>query len=188
MTYHLKWTAKGRVPSCQGGEPIPYRQWTPTATPVLCQSGWHACRWNDAVHHIADELWIVALCEPIVEGDDKVAGTSLRIVRKVAGITDRTLRLFAADCAERVLPIFEKARPGDDRPRLAIQAARDFAEGRIGDAARDAARAAARDAARDAARTAARDAARTAAWDAARYWQTDRLLTHYGQLDKADFA
>jgi hypothetical protein len=32
--------------------------------------------------------------------------------------------LFAADCAEQVLPIFESAYPTDDRPRKAIEAAR----------------------------------------------------------------
>jgi hypothetical protein len=31
---------------------------------------------------------------------------------------------FAADCAERVLSLFESAVPGDDRPRRAIAAAR----------------------------------------------------------------
>ena len=85
---------------------------------------------------------------------------------------DKEIRLFAADCAEFVLPIFEKEYPNDDRPRKAIQAARDYANGLMSreqlaaaDAA-DAARAAAWDAARDAA-WAAWDAARDAAWDAA---------------------
>jgi len=31
---------------------------------------------------------------------------------------------WAADCAERVLPFFEKAYPGDDRPRSAIETGR----------------------------------------------------------------
>src|SRR5262245_21271125 len=31
---------------------------------------------------------------------------------------------WAADCAERVLPLFEAAAPNDDRPRQAIQAGR----------------------------------------------------------------
>ena len=100
----------------------------------------------------------------------------------------KDLRLLAADYAERVLPIFEKRFPGDDRPRLAIKAARDFANGIIDDAARsaawDAARAAARDAAGDAAWAAAWDSARSAAWDAARSaagtaakkWQEEELL------------
>ena len=33
----------------------------------------------------------------------------------------RSLATFAADCAERVLPFFENAYPGDDRPRKAIE-------------------------------------------------------------------
>lgn len=38
--------------------------------------------------------------------------------------------------AEQVLPIFESARPGDDRPRRALQAARDYLDGSsTGDAA-----------------------------------------------------
>ena len=31
---------------------------------------------------------------------------------------------WAADCAERVLPLFERTYPGDDRPRSAIEACR----------------------------------------------------------------
>ena len=101
---------------------------------------------------------------------------------------DKVARLIAADFAQSVLHHFTAAHPNDDRPAKAIQAARDFVNGKItaaaraaGDAARDAARAAARVAARDAARVAARvaawaagaaagdaarDAARDAAWDA----------------------
>jgi hypothetical protein len=88
---------------------------------------------------------------------------------------DKVARLMAADFAEAVLPLYEGQYPGNTRPRAAIQAARDYAHGRIGDATRDAASAAARAAAaRAAARAAAtwdaaRDAARAAAtWDAAR--------------------
>lgn len=33
----------------------------------------------------------------------------------------RTLALWAADCAEHVLPYFEEKYPGDDRPRKAIE-------------------------------------------------------------------
>ncbi|MCZ7357159.1 MAG: hypothetical protein O8C66_05215 [Candidatus Methanoperedens sp.] len=36
----------------------------------------------------------------------------------------RLLATWAADCAERVLPFFEKAYPKDDRPRKAIEACR----------------------------------------------------------------
>ena len=64
---------------------------------------------------------------------------------------DKEIRLFACDCAEMVLPIFEKYYPNDDRPRKAIQAGRDYANGVIDAAAGAAARAAAWDAAWDAA-------------------------------------
>ena len=67
-------------------------------------------------------------------------------LRAVEG-KDKEIRLFAADCAEIVLPIYEKYYPNDNRPRLAIQATRDYANGLIAleelDAAWDAARAAA---------------------------------------------
>ena len=36
----------------------------------------------------------------------------------------RFLAIWAADCAKRVLPFFEKAYPKDDRPRKAIEACR----------------------------------------------------------------
>ena len=70
---------------------------------------------------------------------------------------DKEIRLFAADCADMVLHIYEKQYPNDDRPRKAIQAVRDYANGLISAEELAAARAAAWDAARDAARAAARD-------------------------------
>jgi hypothetical protein len=58
-------------------------------------------------------------------------------------LDDRKLRLFACDCAERMLPLFENAYPNDKRPRKAIDVARLFAEGKATDKERAAARAAA---------------------------------------------
>ena len=77
-------------------------------------------------------------------------------------------RHIAADFAESVLHIFEDKYPEDKRPRLAIQAARDFADGKIDDAARAAAVAAAWAAAVAAARNAGNAAgtAGNAAWTA----------------------
>jgi hypothetical protein len=84
---------------------------------------------------------------------------------------DKEIRLFAADCAESVLHIFEKEHPNDDRPRKAILAARDYANGFITSQELKAAGAAAGAAAGDAARATARDAAFAAAADAA--WAVD---------------
>ncbi len=41
------------------------------------------------------------------------------------------LAVWAADCVEHVLHLFEQAQPGDDRPRQAIEQARAWARGEI---------------------------------------------------------
>jgi hypothetical protein len=41
------------------------------------------------------------------------------------------LAVWAADCAEHVLSHFERARPGDDRPRHAIEMGRAWARGEV---------------------------------------------------------
>ena len=74
----------------------------------------------------------------------------------------REVTSYAAESAQEVLAIFEKAHPTDSRPRDAIDAARTFARGgKRGKTLRDTAWAAHR-AARDADTAAARDAARAA--------------------------
>jgi len=75
------------------------------------------------------------------------------------------IALWAASCAERVLPIFEDQIPGDDRPRAAITALRAWVRGELAmttcRTAAFAAHAAARDAA-EAGAAAAVAAARSA--------------------------
>lgn len=65
-------------------------------------------------------------------------GDAIWCLQSVCPENEKEVRLFATDCAEHVLHIFEAKIPNDDRPRKAIQAARDFAEGKITkEAARD---------------------------------------------------
>lgn len=45
--------------------------------------------------------------------------------------THRLLAIWAADCAQHVLHLFEEAQPDDKRPRQAIEAARAWARGEI---------------------------------------------------------
>src|SRR5512146_3316709 len=72
----------------------------------------------------------------------------------------RLLAVWAADGAEHVLSLFTALTPGDDRPRLAIEAARAWSRGeiRVGEARRAAVRAhaAAREASDEAACAVAR--------------------------------
>ena len=85
--------------------------------------------------------------------------------------------MIAADCAESVFHIFEEQFPNDNRPRLAIQAARDFAAGKIS------ARAA--EAAGDAARAAGAAGAAGAAWAAG---DAARAARETGDADAAGAA
>ena len=94
----------------------------------------------------------------------KMAVTSLdsSIEELVHGTNHKTLAIWAADCAERVLPLFEEHYPKDNRPRNAIEALRAWIQTGVFNMAdiRNAAlaaHAAARDVERDnAARSAAR--------------------------------
>ncbi len=55
-------------------------------------------------------------------------------MRRGGSLTDddhHRLAIWAAACAEHVLPCFEAVRPGDDRPRRAIEAARAWARGEL---------------------------------------------------------
>jgi hypothetical protein len=45
--------------------------------------------------------------------------------------THRLLALWAAECAEHVLPLFEADRPSDPRPRRAIEQARAWTRGEV---------------------------------------------------------
>ena len=56
---------------------------------------------------------------------------ALWCLRATVQDADKIKRLIACDFAESVLHIFESKRPGDDRPRKAIEAARKFVAGEI---------------------------------------------------------
>jgi hypothetical protein len=128
---------------------------------VPCRNGLHLCD---------GELQLLGWLGPrifVAEHDgeridheaDKIVVRKARLLHETAW-DERSARLFAADCAERV---------DDDRPRKAIEAARAFARGEIDRQALDAA-------AWAAAGAAAWDAAgAAAARDAERQWQAERL-------------
>lgn len=64
----------------------------------------------------------------------KVRDPRLVTVRRGGTLTDadhRLLALWAAACAEHVLPLFEAVRPDDTRPREAIEAARAWTRGEL---------------------------------------------------------
>jgi len=64
----------------------------------------------------------------------KVRDPRFITVRRGGSLEDddhHLLAMWAADCAEHVLRHFEQARPGDDRPRRAIDLGRAWARGEV---------------------------------------------------------
>jgi len=64
----------------------------------------------------------------------KVRDPRFVTVRRGGSLQDddhHLLAVWAADCAQHVLHYFEQARPGDDRPRRAIDMARAWARGEV---------------------------------------------------------
>jgi hypothetical protein len=88
-------------------------------------------------------------------------------VKRIDEQDHRLLGLWAADCAEHVLPYFEENYSEDDRPRKALEAGRAWARGEIACGKARAAAVAAHTAARAADEGAARAAARAAGHAAA---------------------
>ena len=126
---------------------------------VACSNGLHVCPNLRQIltDWLSDELWLVEVDDTDrIDLADKSVVRRARLVRQL--MDARSTRHFAADCAESVLPIFGRERPGDDRPRRAIETARAFADGRATSGELAAARFAAAYAA-DAAADAAREAA-----------------------------
>ena len=136
-----------------------------------CANGYHLCRRGDLVQWLGPVIFEVEYKGIVVSADNKIVVRNTRLVRKLNTWTDRTARLFACDCAERVLHLYDDRSPDDRRVRNCIEIARKVANGDLPIAELAAARAAVWGAARAAAWDAAWDAgaaARAAAWDAAR--------------------
>ena len=140
---------------------------------VLCENGLHLCDGEEQLlEWLGPAIYEAEYEGERLDGNDKAVVRRARIIRKLDTWNERTMRLFACDCAERVLHLYEEKYSDDKRPRHAIEIARRYVNGEASKdelyAAATAAWAAA-DAAWDAA-AAARAAARAAA-DAADAWR-----------------
>ena len=129
---------------------------------VMCENGIHVCRPQDLIHWLDETLWEVETRGEVLDGDNKLCVRGARIVRRVEAWSETSARLFAADCAEDVLHLFETRHPGDTRPRDAIVAARRFARGEIDAEAADSAAHSAAYSAADSASAAGRSASAAA--------------------------
>jgi hypothetical protein len=125
VTYY-KWLNPDRTTTYQGVKwPKRVGVWTPDKTPVLCQSGWHLATHQGIGEHarVGAVLWTAEGRGESSDQDDKIAFTSARLVSEVGTLTHETAVLWAAECAKRVLTIYEDKYRDDKRPREAIAAA-----------------------------------------------------------------
>ena len=145
--------------ACHGGDhAYKLNRWTPSIEPIPCEQGYHLCEEQDLIHWLGEAIHPAKARGGIIRQGDKTVAESILIHRALPTWNERTMRHFAADCAEAVLPIYEKTGESS-APQQVIYAARLFAEGEIGDADRAAAK--------NAAGAASWAAAGGAAWDAA---------------------
>ena len=171
--------------SCHGGEAkwsLPTQNEDGTWTPgdwmddihgelEICDNGYHVVKFDQLIYWLNTRIFEVEVDGEIIEDYDKSVCRKCRLVRELTAWNERSVRLFTCDCAEHVLPIFERKYPNDNRPRKAIETARLYADGNVTEEELGAAWSAALAAARDAARSAALDAAE----DSAEEWQTNKL-------------
>lgn len=143
MSEYLKFTDPGGEPTRgEGAWSLPVKNadgsWTPGESRdvegelIPCEHAIHACKEHDTPRWVAAELYAIEFAdEPTVHDDTKVYGRKARLLYRYEAWNERTMRLFAVDCAEHVLHIFEEKYPDDTRPRKAIEAARAYLAGEI---------------------------------------------------------
>jgi hypothetical protein len=105
-------------------------KWMPVIKDIkLCKRGYHICRHEtDLLAWLGPTIWCVEYRGDVKIGDDKLVAEQARLISRFDTWNDRTARLFAADCAERVL----KHIPESHRAPFvnSIKVARDFANGK----------------------------------------------------------
>ena len=187
--------------SCNGGDlqwSLPTKNddgsWTPgewmpeiEGKLVECKNGYHLATLEQLIGWLNARIFVAETDGELIEASDgdKWVARKVRLVAETAW-NERTARLFAADCAEHVLYLYERDYPADKRPRMAIATARKYANGEATleeltaawYAAGYAAGYAAEAAVEAAAWAADGAAARAAARDAEREWQSGRLAEY----------
>jgi len=133
---------------------------------IACENGYHLCREGDLLEWLGPAIFTAEYRGDRQDDDDKIVVREARLLDRLDTWNDRTARLLACDCAERIVHLCD-----DPRSQQVIDIARRYANGTATEEELAAARAAAWVAARaagDAAGDAAGGAAEDAEWIAAR--------------------
>ena len=146
-------------------------EWLEVDGPIRpCRHGLHLCRQQDLIRwaRVGAVVWTVETTGPVVDDDCKVVVGRARLVEPVGRITERVLRLTAADIAESVAHLHGRDPGCMGAIRVARLCAHGLATAGEAEAAQSAAGEAARAAAEEGSREAAWAAVDAAAWGGAR--------------------
>jgi hypothetical protein len=91
---------------------------------VLFENGYDLCRPQDLVRCLGPTMFEAEFQGDSLECEHRLQVRQARLIRSVERWTQRTAVLFAADCAERVVPLYESRRTGQSWPRDALAMAR----------------------------------------------------------------
>jgi len=96
---------------------------------IACKNGYHACREGDLLKWLGPAIFDLEYRGDRVDADDKIIVREARLLRRCENWNERTARLFACDCAERVLPIYKRNYHSHKQLRRTIATVRRFADG-----------------------------------------------------------
>ena len=113
--------------SCHGGEAewsLPHRnddgtwvpgEWVPEIEGELkeCENGYHVASFRQLIYWLAPRIFEVGVGREIVKCNDKYIVRKIRLTKELTSWNEDEARLFACDCVERVLPIYEAKYPND---------------------------------------------------------------------------
>jgi len=120
----------GKWPLPRNGEP---GEWHWVRGPLVpCENALHLCRREDLIYWLGPAIFAAESAgDEWLEEKSKVCVRRARLVHHIETWNERTARLFAADCAEHVLPNWERLYASDYRVRKTIETARLFARGEV---------------------------------------------------------
>ena len=105
-------------------------KWMPVINDIVpCIAGYHLVTRGQLTWWLGVTLWEAEGRGEHIKANDKHVFAQARLIRKLDNWNGRTARLYACDCAEHMLWVFEKAYPNDKRPHEVIETSRRYALG-----------------------------------------------------------
>ena len=130
ISHYGKW-GPWHLPSKSKDEDWKPGTWMPPAHGPLSfdENGYHLHRQTILVYLLGFSIYEAEYRGGRIDAQSKLVVRKARLIRKLETWTDQAARLFACDCAEHVLHLFEEHNPDNPRPHRAIETARRYALG-----------------------------------------------------------